>query len=551
MRDLLLDLPAGDTPVATRSSRDILIVDDTAANLLAMEAALAPLGCRLVFARSGPEALGRLLEQDFAVILLDVQMPGMDGYECARLIRSRDRTRNVPIIFVTAFSRDETEIVHAYQLGAVDFMFKPVHPEVMRCKVAVFVELFEAQAREQARVLDDQRRRLESEALRREADSQRAAAEALAKANQALALADQRKDEFLAILAHELRNPLAPIQTSLELVQRSPDQPVPQRILEILDRQVHHITRLVDDLLDVSRITAGKIELRRAPVRLTEVIEESLNACRPLLTTRRHELILHPPDGTPTISGDSVRLIQIIANLVNNAAKYTPPGGIIELAWGADRGQAFVRVTDNGRGIASALIDRVFDMFVQERVGSDGSDGLGLGLALVRRLVTMHGGTVTATSAGLDRGSVFDVRLPLLTEQAASDPPREVTAASGAARSFNAVVIEDNPDLRELVAELLESLGHRVSTAADGRSGLALIRAERPDVALVDIGLPDLDGYGVARALRQDLPVAPIRLIAMTGYGQDGDRARALDAGFDVHITKPATIATILRALGD
>ena len=539
-------------PTVRRSTRDILVVDDTAANLLAFEAAPAPLGCKLVLARSGAEALARLLDQDFALILLDVQMPGMDGYECARLIRSRERSRGVPIIFITAFSRDESEVLRAYQLGAVDFLFKPVHPDVLRSKVGVFVQLLDAQAREQDRLLDDQRRAFEAEALRREADAQRAAAEELAELNRQLALADKRKDEFLAILAHELRNPLAPIQTSLELVRRNPDRPVAPRILEILDRQVRQITRLVDDLLDVSRITAGKVELRRSAVKLTEVVEESLVAARPLIDSRHHKLVIRPPtDRSPIVLGDAVRLIQIVANLLNNAAKYTDPGGRIDLEWGQDGEQAFVRVTDNGRGIAPELLDRVFEMFVQERAGSDGAGGLGLGLSLVRRLVELHGGVVTAHSAGPGHGSSFEVRLPAQDAATVTAPTERTHLPHASGKGLRAVVVDDNPDLRELVAELLMALGHQVETAEDGPSGLALIRDRRPDVALVDIGLPGLDGYGLARAIRQELPDCAVRLVAMTGYGQEGDRARALDAGFDVHIIKPATAATILRAIGD
>ena len=536
-----------------RSKRDILVVDDTAANLVAFEAALQPLNRQLVLARSGEQALGRVLEQDFALILLDVQMPGMDGYECARLIRSRDRSKDVPIIFITAYSRDEAEVMRAYQLGAVDFLFKPVNPEVLRAKAAVFVQLLEAQESERDRLLEDQRRQLEAEALRREAAAQRAAAEQLTRLNEQLALADRRKDEFLAILAHELRNPLAPIETSLELIRRNPGKPVPPRILEILGRQTKQITRLVDDLLDVSRITANKIELRRSLLVLSDVIEESLIASRPQIDARQHELVIHPPAaGSPTVAGDQVRLIQVIVNLLNNAARYTEPGGRIELAWGVlPDGDAFVRVSDNGRGIAPDLIDRVFDMFVQERVGTDGDGGLGLGLALVRRLIELHGGTVSAASPGAGGGTTFEVRLPVVAQAAAAETVERAGEPEPGARHLRAVVVDDNPDLRELVAELLVSLGHEVEVAEDGPSGLALIREHRPDVALVDIGLPGLDGYDLARAVRSGLPDTAVRLIAMTGYGQDGDRARALDAGFDVHIIKPATAATIIRALGD
>ena len=532
-----LDPYGHDRMSGIRTVRDILVVDDTAANLVAVEAALAPLERRIVPVRSGVEALQRLLEEDFALILLDVQMPGMDGYECARLIRSRERSRRIPIIFITAFSRDEDEVLRAYKLGAVDFLFKPVHPDVLRAKASVFVELQEAQAREAERQLEIQRKRLETEVLEREMQS--------------LAAADRRKDEFLAMLAHELRNPLAPIQTSLELMRQQPDRPVPPRILEILDRQVRHVTRLVDDLLDISRITAGKIELRKAPVRLGDVIEEAVTASRPLIESRRHTFVLRPPAGdAPVVLGDAVRLVQVIANLLNNAAKYTDDGGRIELSWGRDGDDGFVRVVDDGRGIAPELLGRVFEMFVQERVGSDGAGGLGLGLTLVQRLVALHGGTVSATSPGPGKGSTFTMRLPVCAE-AVRPTGRHEPLDAPPARALRAVVVDDNPDLRELIADLLVGFGHEVETAADGPSGLALIRERRPDVALVDIGLPGLDGYGLARAIRDELPECPVRLVAMTGYGQENDRVRAIEAGFDVHIVKPASAATILRALGE
>ena len=541
---------SGQPPADARSARDILVVDDTSANLVAVEAALAPLDCRLVFARSGMEGLAHLLEQDFAVILLDVQMPGMDGYECARLIRSRARNKTVPIIFVTAHSRDENDVLQAYQLGAVDFLFKPVHPEVLRAKVSVFVELFDVHAREQARLLQDQRRQLEAENLRREADQQRDNAAQLARLNEALALADRRKDEFLAILAHELRNPLAPLQTAIEVMRGRPDEPTPPRLLDILERQLRHITRLVDDLLEVSRITAGKIELRRSRVRLNDIVEHATVTSRPHVDHGRHELITVPPARSTIVSGDPVRLAQVVANLIHNAAKYTDPGGRIELAWGERDGNAFVRVTDNGRGIPADLIDRVFDMFVQERAGSDGAGGLGLGLALVQRLVTLHGGTVTASSEGPNRGSSFEVRVPLAIDEATLPLEAAPAPAPAEQTSRRVVVIDDNEDLRDLVAELLTSVGHQVTTAADGESGLALVRAQHPDVAFIDIGLPDLDGHQIARILRAELD-RPMRLIAMTGYGQQSDRANALAAGFDVHITKPAAATTIFQALGD
>jgi two-component system, sensor histidine kinase len=552
----------------TVPARDILVVDDVPANITAIEAALAPLGRRLVTARSGGEALARLLEEDFALILLDVQMPTMDGFETAKLIRARDRSRRIPIIFVTAHHREEDDVMRAYQLGAVDFLFKPIHAEVLRAKAQVFVELQDrnhelalkaeelriAQIREHERSLDAQRKRLEAEALQREMEQQRRAAEELSRLNEQLAIADRRKDEFLAILAHELRNPLAPIQTSLELVRRNPDRAVPVRVLEILERQVRHVTRLVDDLLDISRITAGKIELRKEPLKLSDIIEQAVVSARPLVDAKRHTLVVRHPGDDSVVLGDPVRLVQVVSNLLNNAAKYTQPGGQIDLDWGHDEHGVYVRISDNGRGIAPELIGRVFDMFVQERAGTDGAGGLGLGLALVRRLAELHGGSVAAESGGHGKGATFEIRLP----RTEATSPDKVTSRSlpliapqAAARPLRAVVIDDNPDLRELIADLLTSYGHVVTTADDGLAGLALIREHKPDVALVDIGLPGLDGYGLAQKVRSELPDLQVRLVAMTGYGQDHDRARALEAGFDVHIVKPATAATILQALGD
>jgi signal transduction histidine kinase len=540
--------------LAVNSGRDILVVDDNQANLIAIEAALAPLGRELVMARSGVEALGRLLEKDFALILLDVAMPGMDGFETARLIRSRERNRATPIIFVTGVSWHDDHVLRGYELGAFDFLVKPIRPEVLRAKAQVFVDLQErtlelsekaaalreAQLRDHERELAMQRRRLEAEALERQMRH--------------MAEADRRKDEFLAILAHELRNPLQPIQTALELIERAPDEPMSPRVREILHRQVYHLTRLVDDLLDTARFAAGKLQLHRQSLSLAAIVDEAVAASRPLIDARTHVLAVHGTAGSPTIIGDPVRLVQVITNLLNNAAKYTPPAGRIDLTWGVGDGRAFIRVADNGRGISAEVLDRIFDMFVQERAGSDGAGGLGLGLGLVKRLVELHHGSVHASSPGQGQGATFEIRLPIPGKPGAgadgADGP-DACRAARLPRSLKAVVVDDQTDLRELVADLLRARGHDVRTVEDGPSAVALICAERPDVALIDIGLPGMDGYDVARTVRRELADHKIRLIAMTGYGQQSDRDRAHEAGFDVHIVKPASAAKILRALHD
>ncbi|HSS01204.1 MAG TPA: hybrid sensor histidine kinase/response regulator, partial [Kofleriaceae bacterium] len=289
-----------DEPLRITYGRDILVVDDHQTNLIAIEAALSPLGRKMVLAHSGVEALGRLLEQDFALIILDVAMPGMDGFETAKLVRTRERNRATPIIFITGLSWENDAVIRGYELGAFDFLMKPIRPEVLRAKATVFVqlqertielaskaeELREAQARAHERELHAQRRRFEAEVMERQM--------------QQLAEADRRKDEFLAILAHELRNPLQPLQTAVEVLEHDPDKPVPERIRRIVQRQVQHITRLVDDLLDVARFTAGKLELRREPVQLGSIVEEALTQCQAAINARKHTVTVHG-DATPAI----------------------------------------------------------------------------------------------------------------------------------------------------------------------------------------------------------------------------------------------------------
>ena len=536
-------------PLEISYGRDILVVDDNQANLIAIEAALSPLGRKLVLASSGLEALGKLLEQDFALIVLDVAMPGMDGFETAKLVRSRERNRATPIIFVTGLSWQDDAVLRGYELGAFDFLMKPIRAEVLRAKASVFVqlqertielkakadELREAQKRAHEREMLAQRRRFEGEVMERQM--------------QQLAETDRRKDEFLAILAHELRNPLQPLQTAVEVLEHDPDKPVPARIRAIVQRQVTHIARLVDDLLDVARFTAGKLELRREPTNLADIVEEAVTTCQTAIDHRKHTVEVTGPREPVMVNGDPVRLLQIACNLLNNAAKYTDPNGKLAISWGTDGTDGFVRVTDNGRGIPADVLPRVFDMFVQERVTSDGAGGLGLGLGLVKRLVELHGGTVRAHSEGAGQGAEFELRLALLSSQ--KKPAGTRALKDDPPVSLRAVVVDDAPDLRELVADLLRLRGHEVEIVADGPAAVKLIVETQPDVALVDIGLPDMDGYEVARQIRTALPRGgkTPRLIAMTGYGQESDRAAAFAAGFDDHITKPASAEKILRAL--
>jgi signal transduction histidine kinase len=544
------DLHIGDyEPLRISYGRDILVVDDNQTNLIAIEAALSPLGRKLMLAHSGVEALGRLLDQDFALIILDVAMPGMDGFETAKLVRSRERNRATPIIFVTGMSWENDAVLRGYELGAFDFLMKPIRPEVLRAKATVFVQLQERTI--ELAVKADELRQAQIRAYERELHAQRRRfeAEVMERQMQQLAEADRRKDEFLAILAHELRNPLQPLQTAVEVLEHEPDKPVPARIRKIVQRQVQHITRLVDDLLDVARFTAGKLELRREPIDLDGIVEEAVASCRTSIDGRSHRLEITAHSAPAIVHGDPVRLIQCVCNLIHNAVKYTEPGGRLTIDWGSERGDGFVRVTDNGRGIPADLLPKIFDMFVQERVTPDGGGGLGLGLGLVKRLIELHGGTVRASSEGQARGAMFEIRMPLV-DQATLEKLKPMRTKTGPQdRPLRAVVCDDATDLRDLVADLLRLRGHEVSVVGDGPAAIQLIVAERPDVALIDIGLPDMDGYEVARTIRERLADHKPRLIAMTGYGQASDRAAAFEAGFDAHIVKPASADKILRAL--
>jgi two-component system, sensor histidine kinase len=528
--------------VATDSlDRPILVVDDLPANLLVIETALAPLGWPIVTATSGQAALVHLLQRDFALVILDVQMPEMDGYETATWIRTRARSKHLPIIFVTAHDRDDSGVLLAYRLGAVDFLFKPIVPEILRAKASVFVTLHQ-HAEQLAR-----------ERLAREVEVE--AKQQLARLNEELAAEHKRKDTFIAILSHELRNPLAPIRTCIDVVRKEYPSALPTSMIDVLDRQTRTLSRLVDDLLDMSRIKANKLELRPERLDFVAFVEATVSTSKPLCDERQHSVVVNLPAESIFVVADQVRLAQVVTNLVNNAARYTPRGGRIEITCGLVDEQAFVRVSDNGIGIPRELQGSIFDMFVQERTASDGSGGLGLGLGLSHHLVGLHNGTISVHSEGHGRGSTFEIRIPTdaslqaLVPRTRTGEMEPLVAVVEDKAVIRTVIVDDNEDAREMLATLLRSQGFEVGTAADGPSGLDLIRDQQPDVALVDLGLPGLDGLGVASALVASLPRLPTKLIALTGYGDQADQARTSAAGFHAHLVKPATASAIFDCI--
>ncbi|MGE5640021.1 MAG: response regulator [Clostridia bacterium] len=687
---------------------NILVVDDLPDKLLAFQVVLEELGQNLVMVNSGAEALKQLLQKEFAVVLLDVNMPDIDGIETAELIRQHKKTAHTPIIFVTAYA-DEMQTARGYQLGAVDYILSPIVPEILRSKVRVFVELYRAQKRAQSLGRAEAERAAALEATRRSGFLATASRElgasldleegmnrllemtvpALAKAavlclvvegeqillrrtgetteglgslhvlpralrdamDQAggegreldvpiwdeslpaesslawpaglrsarvlpikagehtfgvLLLANdrpvpaygaadgamlgelagragmalenarlywslkreiaktreaeeklleqsRRKDEFLAMLSHELRNPLAPIRNAVELVRRiAPSDPRLAWARDVVDRQVTHMAQLVDELLDVSRITQGKIALRREQVELGKVLSHAVETARPLVEARRQRLDLSLPGAPVWMTGDFARLAQVVANLLNNAAKYTQEGGRIELSASAASGEATIVVRDNGMGIDRELLPRVFDLFAQGKRSLDRSlGGLGVGLTVVQRLVELHQGRVQVASEGEGRGAEFRIVLPCISEVSQTEARAEVASSDeeNPRNGLRVLVVDDNADAAESIAVLLRLEGHEVKTVCDGPEALACSQVFAPAAVVLDIGLPGMDGYELARRLR-DLPETREALfIALTGYGQKEDRKLAADAGFDHHFIKPADPRAIHQAI--
>ena len=682
-------------PVAPLEDRsNILIVDDLQEKLLVFKTILEELDQNLIMVRSGSEALREVLAREFAVILLDVNMPDIDGLETARLIRQYKKSQHTPIIFITAYA-DEMQTAQGYSLGAVDYILSPVNADVLRSKVRVFVDLFQMQQRtrlmaedrvararaEAARVaaeettrrsnflarashelgasldLEQGMRRLLELVVPQMADSAALVVDAEAEAPMvftrmnnrtracagyaevpdglraalqrvvreglplegeticyplrvgdrtlgALALAsgsspdlmpqdlvtlqelvsraaialdnarlysslqreivrsrqaeeelqdaNRRKDEFLAMLSHELRNPLAPIRNAVEVIRRvAPPDPKLTMAREVVDRQVSLLARLVEELLDVSRISQGKIALKKEPIDLARIIAHAVETARPLIDARSQNLSVSVPAAPCWLSADFARLSQVVANLLNNASKYTGEGGRIEVTAAAGEGEATIEVRDNGSGIDTQLLPKVFDLFVQgERALDRGQGGLGIGLTLVKRLVELHQGRVEVHSEGPGKGSTFRVCLPCIS---AVEPqlPKSVPVATRGTEVYGrrVLVVDDNVDAAESTAAFLRLEGHEVKAVHDGLQALASLKVFDPHVVVLDIGLPGLDGYAVARQLRERGDTSHVLLIALTGYGQKEDRQRAADSGFDYHFVKPADPREIQAAI--
>jgi signal transduction histidine kinase/ActR/RegA family two-component response regulator len=453
-------------------------------------------------------------------------MPDLNGFELAELMRGNERARRVPIIFVTAGHDDRQRRFRGYEAGAVDFIHKPIEPDILRSKADVFFELY--------------RQRQQLAAQRDELKAQ----------SEALQEADRRKDEFLATLAHELRNPLAPLRHGLDVLRKAPESAEAGEIREVMDRQLVVLVRLIDDLLDVSRVSSGKIELRKQTIQAADVIRAALETSRPLIDSNKNALTVDIPEEPIWLHADLTRLAQVVGNLLNNAAKYTPEGGAIALSLRREANDAFISVSDTGVGIPANMQSEVFQLFAQVEHHLDRArGGLGIGLALVKQLVVMHGGAVKVHSAGEGKGSVFTVRLPL---GEAAEPQTEAKKAASPiepTQPQKVLVVDDNEAVAQAVGWMLEAIGHDYKLVHDGREALLAAREFRPDVILLDIGLPGMDGYAVCRAIRSDETLKGVAIIAQTGWGQDRDRALASEAGFDRHLVKPVALDELERVL--
>ena len=644
---------------AQRSAARILIVDDHQPSLLALESVLEPLGQTLVTARTGEEALRQILAQDFAVILMDVRMPDLDGLNTAQLIRERERSAKVPIIFMTAAPVEMAEIFRAYDQGAVDFLPKPCDPHVLRSKVKVFVELYakEEMIRRQAALLMQRDReafarrgearfralldsmpmcvlairpngmayywnrtvaeylgkppgeaaesspleivapedcdsatRQWEEALREtrpvemqfrmrrasdgvdrwhicravpEYDEDRVTAWIWAaadindyyEAREEAEAANRAKDDFLATVSHELRNPLTAILGWARLLQSGAlDQSKIARASDVIVNNAQNQATMIEDILDLSRAAQGKLRVQFAPVDFAQVVKAAVAAARPAAEEKKLFLHEEVEDGADyLVRGDANRLSQVISNLLSNAIKFTPAGGSVTIKLRKDGSHAELTVTDSGCGIAREFLPFIFERFHQAEAGAARiSSGLGLGLSISRELIALHNGAILAASDGEGKGAVFTVRMPLQPSlDAAAGTPRPLANTSHSLAGIKVLLVDDDKDTRDMMLEVLSTCGAITIPASSARAALDALRESRPDVIVSDIGMPFEDGYSLIRRIRALSPEqgGSIPACAVTGWNSVTERQRALSAGYQLHVTKPADPARLISAI--
>jgi signal transduction histidine kinase len=485
----------------------VLIVDDREATRYMTERTLRQAGFKTLQASGGEEALAVARAENPDVVVLDINLPDIDGYEICRRLRADESTAAMAIVQMSATFESAEHRVRGLEGGADTFLVAPVEPTVLVATVRAMLRLRQAEAR--------------------------------------LREFDRRKDEFLATLAHELRNPLAPLMYCLDSLAQNRLTPELARILPIMRRQTEHLVRLVDDLIDMSRITQNKLALRLRRIVLQEVLDVAVEARMPEIEARSQTLALDLPAEPVVLDGDAVRLAQVFGNLISNAVKYSPQGGRIGIEAKTSGGCVTVSVTDEGIGISPGDVERIFDLFVQ--VGEPGA-GLGLGLPLVARLVAMHGGEVAASSRGVDRGSTFTVRLPLAVD-AGTAAETEHDDAPEQRPVRKVLVVDDNPDAVDALVGLLGALGQNARAAYSGREALEIGPELRPEVVFMDISMPNMTGIESVERMRREAWGRSALICALSGHGQPADIERSLAAGADLHLVKPIGRKTIEQVL--
>ncbi|MBN8419734.1 MAG: response regulator [Verrucomicrobia bacterium] len=495
-----------------------LLVDDLEANLDALEGLLKRDGLELLKARSGPEALELLLVHDVALALLDVNMAGMDGFELAELMRGTERTRRVPIIFVTAGAIDQQRRFRGYDAGAVDFIFKPIEPHILQSKAGIFYELA-----------------IQRESLRQTAEEAQAA--------------NRAKDHFMAALSHELRTPLTPVLMAVAALQNDPDQPAETHdLLDMMRRNIELEARLIDDLLDATRIHNGKLTIKPVAVDVHELLRHSLVSIGWEVQDRHFRFVSDFSATRHHVLADPVRLQQVFWNLLKNAVKFTPGTGTITVrTLNPDEARLSIQVADTGIGISPQARPRIFEAFEQgDATGQPRFGGLGLGLSISKAIVDVHGGSIEADSPGPNLGSTFTVTFPVM--EAAALPPASETGSEPAVakRSLRLLVVEDHAPTRAILGRLLTRNGHQVVLAGSVSEALAAFDPASCDAVLTDLGLPDGSGLDLMRQLRQQAPVVGI---ALSGYSMEADLQQTREAGFSAHLTKPIQMEELLHIL--
>ena len=533
----------------------VLVVDDNSQNLLALESVLDSNSFRLIKAQTGAEALLALMGRDFAAIVLDVEMPDMSGIDLARMIKKRKLTQHIPIIFLTAHYLEDQHAVLGYDAGAVDYLTKPINPDVLRSKVNVFVDLFKktralaemnraALAAEEALRVANVELAARNEALERAAEehTRRIHAEfARAEAEEANAA----KDRFLAMLSHELRTPLSPIMHAVTLLEEGGCPPELQDSIATIRRNVRLEKRLIDDLLDLARIRNGKLHLKLQSVDVHEMLRQALEICRPDLDANRVVVEERLEAPFTHVRGDPARLQQVFWNLFTNAAKFSPEDSIIEIrTFASDGGRIGIEISDQGVGIAPEKLESIFEAFEQGE--SHLPMGLGLGLSICKALVEMHGGEIVAHSEGINCGASFVIHLACVTPE--SEPVTTPTPEHSSRHGMRLLVVEDHPDTLEALERLLISRRYVVRTASSIAQALEVARDFEFDVLLSDIGLPDGRGTDLMERIEQECGVRP-PAIAMSGFGREDDLERSIEAGFSEHLTKPVEFAALNQAI--